>query len=926
MAQNTFPAFTNMIPTVEDMQLVVDSLRQQDRYQITKDGIFTSGIVNHKDAYLSAGTNENSLKIKPFIAYTANGNRIEVSDTWDNLYAQGDVINVTNANLVSNYENIPVWYSFINNFSNLSEQSSSQSLKLTSLGRGSILHGIKVRVNSLFSIVGAETQPNVYISIGTSTEPEKFLPQTCVSNDSSSTNLSVMNLMYSIDDENTTDIVITYTSDLADITTLTNGALTVNLCIANLSGFDNSDLTITEGGYQLNNTAVGTWLPNTTYHIVVRYEETPSNYRQLNYTTIDGTVITTTSEPTRFTTNYGFYALRKTGTVIDYTTLDDVKLGEIVTDINGNIYTININGKNANGDNYTDYLTIPGYRFVENIDASQIAGGKVTNTQFDFLSNVTSDIQTQLNAKASIATNNIFTGDNTFESQIKGSIDKVNGFTAYATPVANSLLVLDNNGKVPADAISESTFSSIGNFYTISSGPTTNGRSSYLTPLENFNGVTVNASNSQPLVLNYPNGAVEKLTSNQNVTGLSASGYYYLLKEQNGNFIFLPTSGGTLAIIPVVGSGNNFTYYDGTGTVSSSYDTPSAYKAFDGNTNTYASMGKVTYQNYNEVETIGYLPNGETYIDINFSNAVTTTGFAACFRKNQYDITPKAWNFMGSNDNGATWTTLATASTDTWNIDEIKTIVIAGASSYTKFRFTFNLTDTTVNNYMLGEETDEDGVTMPVNCYYFQVYATNTDTSIKGNVIEGYIQPTNMSIGSYFLDLSKKPYTGYKCIGNNQFTPVNFVKMGFIDLVDYGGTNPSLTCYPFSYNTFTYSDNKTTYHINNSEKELKETIAVNDTLYFDHNLGIIPNIVKVKYQCVTANNGYSVGDYIETMYASDTVGLTSINDSISVTITTVTLHPGSVGSTLYIKHKSTGALSSTSNGHWKAIIYCSRGW
>ena len=95
---------------------------------------------------------------------------------------------------------------------------------------------------------------------------------------------------------------------------------------------------------------------------------------------------------------------------------------------------------------------------------------------------------------------------------------------------------------------------------------------------------------------------------------------------------------------------------------------------------------------------------------------------------------------------------------------------------------------------------------------------------------------------------------------------------------------------------------------------------------FSNKLDKIPNIVKVKYQCVTANNGYAVGDYIETIYASDTIGLTSINDSISVTITTVTLHPGSVGSTLYVKHKSTGALSSTSNGYWKAIIYCSRGW
>ena len=108
MSQTTFPAFTNMLPEVEDIQLIVDSLRTEDKNRITRDGIFTPGIVNEPSDYLSSGTSKNSLKIKPFIAYTLNGNRVEVESTWDNLYATGSIITVTEENALNNYKNIPV--------------------------------------------------------------------------------------------------------------------------------------------------------------------------------------------------------------------------------------------------------------------------------------------------------------------------------------------------------------------------------------------------------------------------------------------------------------------------------------------------------------------------------------------------------------------------------------------------------------------------------------------------------------------------------------------------------------------------------------------------------------------------------------------------------------------------------------------------
>lgn len=917
MAQNTFPAFTDMIPTVEDIQLIVDSLRQEDRYRTTKDGIFTPGIVSAHSEYLQKGSSldGNSLKIKPFIAYTANGDRIEVSSTWDYLYPQGTVIPVSDVNRVSEYIDIPVWYPYSISFSNLTSETLTEQIKIIELGKGSILHGIKVRANVAFT---DNYNSNIYLSIGTETEPEKFLPPTNIS-DSTFSDINVMNLMYSLSDTNTTPIIVTFTSDSGNLNTLTNGNVLINFCIANLSGFDNSELTYTNGGYEISNNMVGSWQPSTIYHIVVRYKEDASKPKQLKYTTIDGTEITTTSEYTRYTTSYGFYALRKSGSEIDSTTINDVKLGEVVTDVAGNINKIYINGKNSSGDDYTQYLTIPGYRFVDGINANQIGDGTVSNKQFSYLNTLTDNVQSQLNNKATLTIDNTLTGINTFTQQIVGSIDKVNGFTAYATPTENSLLVLDENAKIPAEAISESTIASIGNFYTVSNGITNNGRASFLVA-DGTTGVVVKASQDNPLVLNYPDGSVEKFTSDINVTGLAASGYYYLVKEKDGNFQFLPTSGGTAAMIPVVTSGYSFYFNGSYGSVKKSYlnSDGTTYKAFDGTLSDGASLGQVVYKNYNNEETTGYVPD-ETYIEVTFPTAIAATGFALCFRKNQSDVTPKAWRLIATNDDPtsetATWSNLYTVTAQypsSWNEGQIYTFSLTNTNSYTTYRIIFEVNETTVWNYMVGEETDADGLTMPINCYYFQIYATNTDTSVKGNIVEGYVKPTGMSMGSYFLDISKKPYTGYKCIGNDQFEKVNYVKLGFIDLIDYGGTNPQLNCYPFSYNTFSISE--------------AQNVILNTPINFNHNLGVIPNIIDVKFVCLVANNGYSVGDYTSNIYSKESGDIIGIRECMDTTVTKTTLRPGYLGASLYVRNRTNGTLSEINANQWAAIIYCSRGW
>ena len=273
MSQITFPQFTNMQPVAEDLQLIVDSMRTEVRNRLTVDGIFNPGIVGEQSDYLSYGSQANTIKIKPFIAYTQKGNRIEIEYTADSLSPQGTVIQITPDNIVNDYMNIPVWSGYSFDYSNYlkDQQVFETSFTIAKLGKGSILHGIKLRTTSLF-VTDQEGINNVTVSIGTSSEPTKFLPETLVSQDDASTDLSVMNLMYSIDDDKETDIKITFKSDSYALSELVSGVLKVFLCIANLSGYDNTNLNTTTGGYNLGK-GTPAWAASTTYYIVARYRK-----------------------------------------------------------------------------------------------------------------------------------------------------------------------------------------------------------------------------------------------------------------------------------------------------------------------------------------------------------------------------------------------------------------------------------------------------------------------------------------------------------------------------------------------------------------------------------------------------------------------------------------------------------------------------
>ena len=341
-------------------------------------------------------------------------------------------------------------------------------------------------------------------------------------------------------------------------------------------------------------------------------------------------------------------------------------------------------------------------------------------------------------------------------------------------------------------------------------------------------------------------------------------------------------------------------------------------------------MGEITYFNYyqsifNYLHYTTYFPSsGSTYLLIHFPTAIKPNGFSACFRKEYYDVTPKSWSFQATNDDynseTAVWTTLAFSSNSTWDINQIRTFTIQSTDSYKNFRFTFEVNGNTIHNYMEGESTPTSGVDMPINCYYFQIYSDVENTN-KGNIVEGYVRPTNLNIGSYFLDISKKPFVGYKCIGNNEYQQVDFVKLGFVNITglsDSIDNNTEITCYSYCYNTFTISD--------------QTLLAKSSPITFNHNLGLIPNIVNVKYICLEANNGYNVGDSVDNIYSvdedsdeSDEVPfiISSVNDTLSSNDRTLTLRPGS---TLYVRNKMTNKFSIVENGKWAVIIYCSRGW
>lgn len=358
MSKTTYPVFGEMLPKADDIQLIVDAFKTEDRKRLTVDGIFNPGIVNNVDDYVQPGTNPNTLKIIPFIAYTRAGNRIEVLNTYDFLTAQSDgsITIDEELNIPNREKNIPYWYHYSKDYTNFADASAqTYKILITKLRPSSILQGIKMKHTVAFTGCG-----EVYVSIGTESEPEKFTPKFLLSDTPRDNNIETSNVLYSESGANYVPVYAYFTCSLSTLNFLTSGSLSISLCITNVSNVD-YDEEDTDGGIPLVNVK-GEWKPNITYYIVARYITEDSDLRSINIHN-DDVDIDTTPFYARQTDSFKFLALRRTGSSIDTITDNDVKLGRVVSDQEGNItiYTNSYNAENKTFD--TEYLTLPGVRF-----------------------------------------------------------------------------------------------------------------------------------------------------------------------------------------------------------------------------------------------------------------------------------------------------------------------------------------------------------------------------------------------------------------------------------------------------------------------------------------------------------------------------------------------------------------------------------
>jgi hypothetical protein len=94
----------------------------------------------------------------------------------------------------------------------------------------------------------------------------------------------------------------------------------------------------------------------------------------------------------------------------------------------------------------------------------------------------------------------------------------------------------------------------------------------------------------------------------------------------------------------------------------------------------------------------------------------------------------------------------------------------------------------------------------------------------------------------------------------------------------------------------------------------------------NHNIGVTPMSTNYRLVCLTAENGYSVGDIVVIAPAisirpdASHVGLTARIDSKVIAYVMATT------STMSILNKTTGAFSNLTNANWNMNLDASRGW
>ena len=235
MGNTTYPVFSNMLPTSEDIQLIMDSLMEQMRYRLTRDLIFSPGICSGKQEYITLGTNNNTIKILPFIGYNINGDRMQNEQVLDNLSpANASEIVINDENIVKDKIDTPYWRHYSANWANLQNIDTNQySYQFANLNAGSVLQGIKLFLQQTFSSSDDSFTGNIYVSIGIEGDLEKYFPMTQINIQQSNIEIGTANLTFSENEEDKTPILITFYSETGnELGTLISGALKIDLLIA----------------------------------------------------------------------------------------------------------------------------------------------------------------------------------------------------------------------------------------------------------------------------------------------------------------------------------------------------------------------------------------------------------------------------------------------------------------------------------------------------------------------------------------------------------------------------------------------------------------------------------------------------------------------------------------------------------------------
>jgi hypothetical protein len=97
-----------------------------------------------------------------------------------------------------------------------------------------------------------------------------------------------------------------------------------------------------------------------------------------------------------------------------------------------------------------------------------------------------------------------------------------------------------------------------------------------------------------------------------------------------------------------------------------------------------------------------------------------------------------------------------------------------------------------------------------------------------------------------------------------------------------------------------------------------QNLAASTVYTVTHGLGRLPYSAQVRLQCVTAEQGYSVGDTLFGSLSPVEFGGTYYNFSISANATTITWVTGSSG--VGINNKSTGAVMALTNSRWQTAV------